>query len=88
MAWVVPEYGAIRIGLGQCSFVRHEISFSNISKTVCPRIIKFYVNIHTDIVYIRTGYDIIIYFQSEVTGENSRKYRLLPTASGEFLENV
>ena len=30
------------------------------------RITKFYTDIQTDIVYNRTGYDVIIYIQSEV----------------------
>ena len=66
-------FRAIGIGFANVrSFVRHEISSSNISKTVRPRITKFYGDIHTDIVYSHTGYDVIIYFQSEVIGENSR----------------
>ena len=40
------------------------------SKTVWPRITNFYRDIHTDIVYSHTGYDIIIYFQSK-TVENT-----------------
>ena len=53
-------FRAIGIGFGNVpSFVRHEISSSNISK-----ITKFYGDIHTDIVYNHTGYDIITYFRS------------------------
>ena len=52
------------------SIVRHETSSSNISKTVRPRIAKFYVNIHTDIVYSHTGYDVIIYFRSAANRTN------------------
>ena len=42
------------------TFVQHEIVISNISysRTVWPRITKFYVNIHTDIFYSRTWYDV------------------------------
>ena len=43
------------------SFVRHEISSSNISKPVWPRITKFYEDIHADIIYSQTGYDVIIF---------------------------
>ena len=42
---------------------------------------KFYGDIHTDIVYIHTGYDIIIYFRSEVIG-GKPSILPLPTASG------
>ena len=38
-------------------------------KTVSSRITKFYGDIHTDIIYNHIGYDVIIYFQSEVIGE-------------------
>ena len=79
-------FHAIGIGLGQCSFVWHEISSSNISKTVWPRITKFDGDIHTDIVYSHIGYDVIIYFQSEVTGESSRQCRLW-RLQVKFLEN-
>ena len=51
-----------------------------------PRITNFYGDIHPDIIYSHTGYELIIYFRSEVIGENSRFYhfrRLL----GEFLES-
>ena len=54
----------------QIMFVRHEISPSNISRTVCPRITKFYTDFHTDIVHSCTGYDLIIYFWLEVIGKN------------------
>ena len=64
------------------------MSFSNISKTVQPRITKFYSDIHTDMFYSRTRYDIIIYFRSEAIGEkNSRKYRLRRLRV-EFLETI
>ena len=56
--------------------VRHEISYSNISKTFSPRSTTFYRDIHTDIVYSCARYDISIYFRSEVIGENKRKDRL------------
>ena len=61
---------AIGIGFANGrSIVRHEMSSSNISKTVWPRITKFYRYIHTDIAYRRTGYDVIIYVLSEVIWE-------------------
>ena len=62
-------------------FVRHEISSSNISKTVWPTTTKFYSDIHNDIVYSHTGHDVIIYFLSEVIGDKQSK---MPpaTASG------
>ena len=57
------------------SFVQHEISSWNISRTVVwPRITKFYTDINTDIVYSHTGYDVIIYFWLEVIAKNCRKY--------------
>ena len=53
-------------------FVRHEISS------------VFYTDIHTDIVYSHTGYDVIIYFRSEVIAKkNCQKYRIRLL----FLEN-
>ena len=79
-------YKAFRtIGIGYVMLVRREISFSNISKTVCPRTIIFYRDIHTDIVYNQTGYDVIIYFRSEVIAKKiCIKYRRLRE---EFIEN-
>ena len=47
---------------------------------------QFYGDIHTDIVYSHTEYDVIIYFWSEVIGGNCRFYRLRRLL-GEFLEN-
>ena len=45
------------------------------------------MNIHTDIVYRFIGYDVIIYFWSEVTAKkNYRKYSLW-RVQVEFLEN-
>ena len=35
------------------------------------RITKFYVDIHVDIVYSDTGYDIIFYFRSEVIAKKN-----------------
>ena len=44
------------IGFGYvCSFIRHETRCSNISRTVWPKITKFYTDIHTDVVYSQTG---------------------------------
>ena len=63
-------FRAIEIGFANVhSFVRHEISSSNISKTFWARTTLFHRRIHTDIVYSRTGHDIIIYFRSKVIGE-------------------
>ena len=39
---------------------------SYISRTVWPRITKFYTNLHTGRVYNHTGYDVTSYFWSEV----------------------
>ena len=64
------------------SFVRHEISSSNISKSVWPWITKFYTVIHTDIVYSYTGYDVIVYFRSEVIGEKQSKIPSPPAPGG------
>ena len=67
--------------------VRHEISPSNISRTVLPRMTKFHTDIHTDIVYSHTAQDSIIYFRSEViVKKNCGKY-CLPQLRVEFLEN-
>ena len=58
-------FRAIGIGFGNVrSFVRHEISSSNISKTISPRITRFLGDIYTDIVYSHTGYDVIFSFRS------------------------
>ena len=46
---------------------RHEPSYSNISKTVYPRITQFHMDTRTDIVYSLAEHDLIIYL---------RKYRL------------
>ena len=67
-------------------FFWHQISSSNISRTVWPKITKFYMDNHTEIVYNRTIYDIIIYFRSEVKRKNCRKYRL-QWLWAQFLEN-
>ena len=82
-------FNSIRIGFDQCSFVRHKIGSSNSSKTVWPKITTFYNDIHTDIVYSHTGYDVTIYFRLEVIGEKQSKMRS-PTAlyeiSGELFK--
>ena len=39
---------------------------SYISRTVWPRIIKFYANLHIRRFYNRAGYDVTTYFRSEV----------------------
>ena len=61
------------------SFVRHENSPSNSSRTVLPRITNFYVDIHTDIFYSHIGYDVIIYFRSEVIAKKKLSEITLPT---------
>ena len=72
----------IGIGLDHVrSFVRHEVSPSNISRTVYPIITKFYTNIHTEIVCCRIGYDVIIYFWSEVIAKKTAE-NTASTASG------
>ena len=45
--------------------VHHTVRPSNISRTVCPRITTFYVDIHADQFHSHTGYDVTSYFQSE-----------------------
>ena len=54
--------------LCQCSFVHSFDTKSAPRISRKPRITKFYRAIHTNIVYRHTGYDIIIYFRSEVIG--------------------
>ena len=51
---------------------------SNDSATVLHRIIKFYTDIHADLVYSSTGYDVIIFFRSAFikVRENGRRCRL------------
>ena len=41
---------------------------SYISRTVWPTIIKFCENLHTCRLYNHTGYDVTLYFRSEVIG--------------------
>ena len=41
-------------------------SSSYISRMVWPRIAKFYIDIHIDLVYSPTGYDVTCYFWSAV----------------------
>ena len=59
------------IGFGHGSFVLHKISPSNISRTVWPRFIQFYADIHSDLLYSNTGYNITDYCQLEVIAKNS-----------------
>ena len=47
----------------------HNVSGSNISKTVWPRNTKFYRHIRTDLLYSRTGYDVTSYFRSDVVAK-------------------
>ena len=67
--------------IGFIMFVRREINSSNMSKTIWPRITKFYRDIHTNIVYSHTGYEAIIYFRSKIIAKKLLKIPL-PTASG------
>ena len=54
------------------SFIRHEISFSNISRTVLTRIAKLYTNILIDIdVYSHTGYCVTVNFRPEVIAKKT-----------------
>ena len=46
--------------------VRNKVRQSYISRTVLPRITKFYTHLHTHRVYNHTGHDVTRYFQSEV----------------------
>ena len=43
------------------SIVHHKVSGSNISRTFWPRVTKCYTDIHTDLLYSRTGYDVTNY---------------------------
>ena len=64
-------------------FVRHEISSSNMSKTVLPRISQFYTDIIPTLSTATPDmmYDVIIYFRSEVIAKRLSKIPP-PTASG------
>ena len=66
-------YGKIimQVCLGQpssCSFIRHENQLLEYLENLLTKT-KCYTDIQTDIVYSRTGYDVIIYFRSEVIGK-------------------
>ena len=61
--------------------VHHKESGSNISKTVWPRITKFYRGIRTGTLFSHTEYDVTTYFRSEVIAIKLSKIPL-PTASG------
>ena len=70
--------------LRHCSFVRCEISSSNISKTVWARIIKFYRHIHTDIVY-SSLHRIWRHYLLPVGSYSEKNSKMPPpTASGEI----
>ena len=64
-----------------CSFVRHEISPSSFSREPFDRESPNFTWTSTDIVCSHTGFDVIIYFQSEVLAKELSKI-LPPTASG------
>ena len=52
--------------------VRNNVRQSCDSRTVSPRIIKFYRNLYTRPVYKRTGYEVTMYLRSEVIGVRKR----------------
>ena len=60
--------------------VRNKVRQSYISRTVRPRIIKFCANLCTRLVHNHTGYDVTMYFRSEViehrkTADNGSELR-------------
>ena len=54
------------------------------SRTVWPRITKFYTDIHTGSLYGHTGYDVTSYFRSEVI---PKKKTVKNAASDSFVSN-
>ena len=52
------------VGRRRRSFVNHKVSDSNISRTISPRITKFYTDIHTNLLNSHNGYGVSSYFQS------------------------
>ena len=66
--------------------IGHEISPSNIPRTVWRKITIFYLDIHSHIVFSHIGYDAIIYFWPKFMLKNCRKIRLRRLLL-EFLEN-
>ena len=66
--------------------VRHRVRQSCISRTVCPRINKFYTTLHTRRVYKTTGYDVTDYFRSEAAPKKKRRKCRLRWLQVEFLE--
>ena len=74
---------AIGLGMVVRSFVQHEISPANISRTVCSRITRFLAEINTYIVYSHTGYGVIICLKSKVIAMKKKLSEIPPpTASG------
>ena len=59
----------LRTGVSLRTIARH----SYISRTLWPRITKFYANLHTRRVYNHTGYDVTNYFRSEATATKQSK---------------
>ena len=59
--------------------VHYKLRVLNVSRTVRPRITKFYKDIHTDLVHSHIEYDVISYFLLE-----ARKTLKMPppTSSG------
>ena len=64
------------------SFVHHKLSGSNISRTVWRRITKFFTDIHTDLVYGKTGYNVTSYFRSVFIKVRKTAEMPHPTAFG------
>ena len=56
--------------------VQHKERQSYISRTVCPRINKFYVDIYTGLLYIHNGYDATNCFQSDFIVKKHQKCNL------------
>ena len=66
-------------------FVTH-LRQSCISRTVRPRITKFYTNLQIRRIYNHTGYDFTSYFRSEVILKKIRRKSRLRRLRVEFLE--
>ena len=72
MSW--PAYASVVVR-------RHKVRQSHLSRTLWPRIIKFYVGTHTDLFYIHTRYDVTYCFRSEVLATKTIGIAA-PTTSG------
>ena len=62
--------------------VHHEVSGSYILRMVCARIATFYMDIHTDLVYSNTRYDVTCYYWSLVIA----KKHLANATSDDFVK--